>query len=217
MENMQAYLQATPDIDCNHSAIIQLSESLTRDCSSASDKAVKLFYYVRDECHYNMYATTGERSAYRSSAIMESGQGWCLQKAVLLASLGRAAGIPSRLILVSIRNHKSPPEAVEFMGTNVFFPHAYNHFFLNGQWVKAAATFDKEICDRIQVPAVEFDGVHDAILPGQDLNGQPYIDYLEEYGYFSDLPWEMIMENSSKLYGDLMSNWFKHDPKEAIQ
>ncbi len=209
MENMQVYLAADTDIDCDHPAIMELSKKLTQDCNSASEKVVKLFYYVREECHYNMYATTGEREAYHSSAILISGQGWCLQKAILLASLGRAAGIPSRLILVSIRNHKSPPEAVELMGGNVFFPHAYNHFFLNGHWVKAAATFDREICERIQVPVVEFDGIHDAILPGQDLNGQPYIDYLDEYGYFAGLPWEMILENTYKIYGEIAQQWLK--------
>jgi len=209
LENMQNYLQASPQIDCDHPAIVEICQRLTRDCSTAGDKAVKLFYYVRDECHYNMYATTGEREAYRSSVILKSGQGWCLQKAILLASLGRAAGIPSRLILVSIRNHKSPPEAVELMGTNVFFPHAYNHFFLNNKWVKAAATFDREICQRIQVPTVEFDGVQDAILPGSDLNGQPYIEYLDEYGSFAEIPWDMIVEKSYQLYGEGAQRWLK--------
>ncbi len=204
---MQEYLQASLEIDCNHPAIMELSQKLTQNCLTDSDKAVKLFNYVRDECHYNMYATTGEREAYLSSAILKSSQGWCLQKAILLASLGRAAGIPSRLILVSIRNHKSPPEAVKLMGTNVFFPHAYNHLFLNGHWVKAAATFDREICQRIQVPVVEFDGINDAILPSADLNGQPYIDYLEEYGYFAEVPWELILEKSYRLYGDMANDW----------
>lgn len=209
VEDKLNYLQASREIDCDHSVIRELSESLTRSCRTASEKAVNLFNYVRDECHYNMYATTGEREAYRSSTILKSGQGWCLQKAILLASLGRAAGIPSRLILVSIRNHKSPPEAVELMGTNVFFPHAYNNFFLNGQWVKAAATFDREICQRIQVPTVEFDGIHDAILPASDLNGQPYIEYLEEYGYFAEVPWALIMEKSHQLYGEVAQRWIK--------
>lgn len=209
MENMQVYLQASPSIDCDHPAIIELSERLTRDCNNDSEKAVRLFYYVRDKCHYNMYATTSERAAYRSSSILNSGQGWCLQKAILLASLGRAAAIPSRLILVSIRNHKSPPEAVKLMGSNVFFPHAYNQFYLDGMWVKAAATFDREICERIQVPVVEFDGQHDAVLPSQDLKGQPYIDYLEEFGYYAELPWKMILEKTQQLYGEKSQQWLK--------
>jgi transglutaminase-like putative cysteine protease len=211
MENMQDYLQADWNFDFYHPAMIKLCQSLTEGCSSDSEKAVRLFYYVRDNCHYNMYATTGKREAYQSSAILTSGQGWCLQKAILLTSLARAAGIPGRLILVSIRNHKSPPEAVEMMGTNLFFPHAYNYLYLNGKWVKAAATFDREICERIKVPAVEFDGEHDAILSPQDLNGQPYIEYVDEYGCFATVPWKLILENARQVYGDLSDKWFKND------
>lgn len=208
---MQDYLRADQDFDFDHPAVAGLCRQLTEGCSSDIEKAVRLFYYVRDNCHYNMYATTGDRDAYHSSAILASGQGWCLQKAILLSSLARGAGIPSRLILVSIRNHKSPPETLEMMGDNLFFPHAYNHLFLNGKWVKAAATFDREICERIQVPTVEFDGEHDAILSPLDLNGQPYIEYVKEYGYFAYLPWDFILENAYKVYGDLCRNWFKND------
>lgn len=211
MENIQDYLQADENFDFEHPAIAELCRSLTEGCSDDRQKAIRLFYYVRDSCHYNMYATTAEREAYQSSAILASGQGWCLQKAILLTSLARAAGIPSRLILVSIRNHKSPPEAVRLMGTNLFFPHAYNHLFLNGRWVKAAATFDREICERIQVPAVEFDGEHDAMLASQDLKGQPYIEYVEEYGCFATIPWPLIITNSRQIYGELSDNWFKHE------
>jgi transglutaminase-like putative cysteine protease len=211
MDNMQDCLQSDRNFDFNHPAVAELCKSLTSGCNSDHEKAVRLFYYVRDNCHYNMYATTGKPEAYRSSAILANGQGWCLQKAILLTSLARAAGIPSRLILVSIRNHKAPPEAVEMMGTNLFFPHAYNHLYINGRWIKAAATFDREICGRIQVPAVEFDGEHDAILSSQDLSGQPYIEYVDEYGYFTSVPWEMILTNARRVYGDLSDNWFKNE------
>jgi transglutaminase-like putative cysteine protease len=211
MENMQDFLQADWNFDFYHPAVIKLCKDLTEGCNSDREKAVRLFYYVRDECHYNMYAVTGKGEAYQSSAILAGGQGWCLQKAILLTSLARSAGIPSRLLLVSIRNHKSPPEAVEMMGTNLFFPHAYNHLYLNGKWVKAAATFDREICERIQVPAVEFDGENDAVLSSLDLNGQPYIEYVDEYGCFADVPWKLILENARRVYGDLSDKWFKND------
>lgn len=208
---MQEYLQPDWIFDFDHHTISELCQRLTAGSNNDRDKAVQLFYYVRDKCHYNMYATTNKGEAYRSSAILASGQGWCLQKAILLTSLARAAGIPSRLILVSIRNHKSPPEAMELMGTNLFFPHAYNQFYLNGRWVKAAATFDREICERIGVPAVEFDGEHDAILAAQDLNGQPYIEYVKEYGQFAAVPWTLILDEARKIYGELSDKWFKND------
>ena len=207
MEDISLYLQATPCIESEHPLIREKAEEITRGLSNEVEKAVKLFNYVRDKCHYNMYATTGDIEAYRASAILAKGQGWCVQKAVLLAALCRAVGIPCGLLLVTIRNHKSPPEALELMQTNVFFPHMYNCIFLNGKWLKAAPTFDREICERTGVPVVNFDGLTDAILPGEDLQGKPYIEYLEDYGVYPDLPWEFILENSYRIYGDLTRHW----------
>ncbi|MBP8819896.1 MAG: transglutaminase family protein [Syntrophomonadaceae bacterium] len=207
MQDISLYLQATPYIESKHPLIREKAGEITRGLSSEVEKAVKLFNYVRDKCHYNMYATTGDIEAYRASVILAKGQGWCVQKAVLLAALCRAAGIPCGLLLVTIRNHKSPPEAVKMMQTNVFFPHMYNSIFLNGKWVKAAPTFDRKICERTGVPVVNFDGLNDAILPGEDLQGNPYIEYLEDYGMYPDLPWDFILENSYRIYGDLTEHW----------
>lgn len=212
MEDISLYLKATPFIESDHPLIWEKVEEITRGLVSEIDKAVGLFNYVRDKCHYNMYATTGDIEAYRASTILTNGQGWCVQKAILLAALCRAAGIPCGLILVSIRNHKSPPEAVELMQTNVFFPHMYNCIFLNGKWLKAAPTFDKEICERTRVPVVVFNGLNDAILPDKDLQGNPFIDYLEDFGVYSDLPWDFILENSHKIYGDLTEHWLGTEP-----
>ncbi|KUG03013.1 transglutaminase-like domain [hydrocarbon metagenome] len=209
VKDLDIYLQPTPSIDCEHPLIVRMVEELIRGCSGDSEKAVRLFYYVRDKCHYNMYDLSDDPDEYRSSRILGKGQGWCMPKAILLTSLCRAARIPSRLILTSIRNHKSPPEAVEMMGTNIFFPHVYNHIYLNRSWVKAAPTFDYDICERIGVAAVEFDGINDAILPRQDLAGGLYIEYLEEYGVFADVPWKLISEIGYKIYGDNMRSWFK--------
>ena len=144
MQDTSLYLQATPYVESKHPLIRKKAEEITRGLGNETEKAVKLFNYVRDECHYNMYATTGDIEAYRASAILAKGQGWCVQKAILLAALCRAVEIPCGLMLVTIRNHKSPPEVVEIMKTNVFF-HMYNSIFLNGKWLKAAPTFDREI------------------------------------------------------------------------
>ncbi len=209
MKDLDIYLQPTASIDCDHPLIVKQAVDLTLGCNRNNEKAVRLFYYVRDKCHYNMYTLSADPDDYRSSQILEKGKGWCMPKAILLASLCRAAGIPSRLILTSIRNHKSPPEAVEMMGTNVFFPHVYNHIYLNERWVKAAPTFDFDICERIGVPAVEFDGVNDAILPERDLIGGLYIEYLEEYGIFADVPWKLIYQIGYETYGQDMRTWFK--------
>lgn len=207
MQDPSLYLRATPFIESDHLLIRQKAEEITRGIAHESDKAVGLFNFVRDKCHYNMYATTGNIEAYRASAILPSGQGWCVQKAILLAALCRAVEIPCGLLLVSIRNHKSPPEAVELMQTNVFFPHMYNCLYLNGRWLKAAPTFDRDICERTGVPVVDFDGGNDAILPDKDLKGHPFIEYLDDFGVYVDLPWDFILENSRRIYGELTKHW----------
>lgn len=206
-QELSVYLEPTWFIDADNPKIMEAAQQLTAACCRDQEKVVKLFYFVRDQIHYNMYDTSANKENYPASAVLNTGHGWCVQKAILLAALGRACGIPSRLIIVAIRNHKSPAEAHEIMGTDVFFPHAYNQFYIDGLWIKCAATFDKDICERIGVATVEFDGVNDAILPGLDLVGQPYIDYLEEFGYYADFPWEWVWEKSSDVYGEKLRNW----------
>lgn len=209
MEDLSAYLKPTPFIDSDHSSLQALVESLTAPADNNAQKISKLFYYVRDMVHYNMYTTSSQDDGYKASRIIEKGKGFCAQKAIVFTALARAAGIPSRLVLVAIRNHKAPPEVVEVMKTDIFFPHIYNQFYINSQWISAAATFDKIICDRINVAAVEFDGLSDALLPSQDLNGDPYIDYVDQYGKFADFPYDLILENMPKYYGEAYTMWFE--------
>jgi len=47
-------------------------------------------------------------------------EGYCVQKAVLLVALARAAGIPARLRFAEIRSHLTAPEIVEKRGSNLF-------------------------------------------------------------------------------------------------
>ncbi len=204
---MEKYLSATNFLDSDQADIRRLVEDLVEPDDSVSLKAKKLFYFVRDNIHYDMYAVSNKGEDYMASTILHNARGYCVQKALILAALGRAAGIPSRLVLVAIRNHKSPSDALEVMKTDIFFPHMYNQFFINDKWVSVAATFDKSICERINVAAVEFDGINDAILPAFDNEGNLYIEYIDEFGEYEDFPFQFILANISNYYEDYTS-WF---------
>ncbi len=206
---MEEYLQATYCLDCDNAEIRKLVTELTAGIDSDSEKAKKLFYYVRDKVHYDMYAVSNLGDDYKASSILKAGRGYCLQKAILLTAMGRAAQIPSRLVLVAIRNHKAPSEVHEVMKNDIFFPHAYNQFYINSTWVNAAATFDRSICEKINVPWVDFDGVSDALLPAAGYDGEPYIEYVDRYGVFQDVPWPLILEKLSFYYGNDYDIWFK--------
>ncbi len=195
------YLTPTFTIESDHERIIQTAMDLTENCTENTEKAVKLFYFVRDSIHYSFYMISVFIEDFKASKVLEWGKGYCVQKAVLLASLGRAAGIPSRMTFAKIKNHSIPPQVVQKLGTNTFPRHGYNQFFLNGRWISAAATFDKKLCRKNGLPTVEFDGKSDSVLPEKTLNGAPYIEYLEKFPPKSDLPFEWIVERTSKVVG----------------
>ncbi len=214
--NMELYLKATPTLDAGHERIVETARTLTRGCSSDDEKAVKLFYFVRDSIGYNVFMISVFIEDFRASRILEWGKGYCVQKAVLLAALGRAAGIPSRLAFAKIRNHKLPEHVFQIIKTNTFHGHGYNQFLLNGQWVSAAATFDRNLCEKNGLPTVEFDGKSDAILPEKGLKGEPYIEYVEKFPPHDDLPFHWIAEKISEIVGPDKRPWLDKDHEGKI-
>ncbi|MCD6265667.1 MAG: transglutaminase family protein [Deltaproteobacteria bacterium] len=213
---MGQYLRATSTIEAEHEKIIETATKMTRGCVSDEEKAVALFYFVRDSIRYNIYMISVFIEDFRASRILEWGKAYCVQKAVLLTALGRAAGIPSRLVFAKIKNHKLPAHILEMMGTNTFPRHGYNQFFLNGSWVNAAATFDKPLCQKAGLPTVEFDGKRDAILPEKDLKGAPYIEYIEKFPPKEDLPFDWIRERVSKIVGPDKRPWLNRAQERSI-
>lgn len=199
--DMAAFLQPTPTIESDHSAIVACAESVTADCANDREKTVKLFYFVRDSIKYNLFMISAYIEDFKASCILEWGKGYCVQKAVLLAALSRAAGIPCRLAYAKIRNHHAPEHIVKMIGTNVFPRHGYNQFYYGGRWISATAAFDKNLCEKNGLPTVEFDGLRDALLPEKDSEGGPYIEYLEKYPATANLAFEWIVPVIRERFG----------------
>jgi len=205
--SLTPYLTPTQMIDAGEKNIVAAAAMLTKDCADDVEKATRLFYFVRDSIKYNVYMVSVFIEDFKASRILAWGKGYCVQKAVLLTALGRAAGIPSRLAFAKIRNHTVPQHIINMTGSNIFPRHGYNQFYLQGRWVSAAATFDKALCKKNGLPTVEFDGKHDAHLPAQDLNGNPYIEYLEMYSSHEDLPFDWIKERLLTIVGPDKRPW----------
>ena len=204
---MEIYLKPTEAVDFNYAAIQETSKKLTLGCTNDVEKTIKLFHFVRDSIQYNMYMVSMHLDDYKASTTLMRGKGYCVQKAVLLAALGRAAHIPSKLAFAKIENHKMPAHLMEQFGAAISPRHGYNQFYLHEKWVSVAATFDKKLCQRNGLCTVEFDGVHDAVLPETDLAGNPYIEYLEKYEPQADLPLEWITKEISKIWGMEKRAW----------
>jgi transglutaminase-like putative cysteine protease len=106
---LDVYLRPTFTIESGHARIIETAKEIIRDCQTDKEKAIRLFYFVRDMIYYNVDMVSVFKEDFKATRILEWGQGYCVQKAVLLAALGRASGIPTRLTFAKIRNHKLPP------------------------------------------------------------------------------------------------------------
>jgi transglutaminase-like putative cysteine protease len=157
------------------------------------ERAARVFEFVRDEITYDFLAKL-KREEYEASYTLRVGQGFCTQKAVLLAALGRGAGIPTALVLTDLRDNSLPERVVRAMGgSNLFEYHGLVAFHLGGRWVKADATLSPDVVRRRRYRPVEFNGRQDALLAATTLEGKPHIRYESVRGVYADLPFDEMV------------------------
>jgi len=194
MTGMEKHLASTYTIDCAEPSIKEKAAELTKGQQTEINKAKTLFYFVRDHIKYNPYGGIAPFEEYKASATLKRGEGYCVQKAVLLAALARAAGIPARLGFVNVRNHLLPKEIIDGLrGDNVMKYHGYTLMYLNGKWVKATPSFDIELCREHKFIPVEFDGTKDAIFHRHNQEGKLHMEYVHNHGIYDEVPWEEIL------------------------
>jgi len=127
--NTPDHLQATRYLDHDHEAVQAYAHKVCAGAGNARERAVALYYAVRDDIRYDPYTCTLEADHLRASEILARGRSYCVGKAVLLAAVGRAAGIPTRLGFADVRNHFTSPQLLQLMGTDIFYYHATPIFF----------------------------------------------------------------------------------------
>ena len=184
-------------LDAEHPDVAALAASLRRD--TPRETSIALFDWVRDHVTYVALPPL-DRDDFKASTVLRRRWGYCVQKAALLAALGRAAGIPSRLGFADVRNHQSPEALRAAMGTDVFTWHGYTEFQLDGRWVKATPAFDPGAAARAGVLPVSLDGANDALMHPVDPRGNPFIEYVLERGSFDDVPFDAIQASLRELY-----------------
>ncbi|MBI9077709.1 MAG: transglutaminase domain-containing protein [Desulfatibacillum sp.] len=197
----EKYLNPTPILDSDHSVVQEYVQETLQGETDPVKQAVLLFNKVRDHIGYNPYVPFHRPSDYQSSKLIERGNGYCVCKASLLCALGRAAGIPSRMGFVNIRNQAAPPVVIEILGGDLFVFHGFTEFFLDDKWVKATPAFDAPVCRSHNIDLPQFDGIHDCTLPPKDRAGKPYVDYLERFGSFHDVPLDDLLRVWEQYYG----------------
>jgi transglutaminase-like putative cysteine protease len=192
----EKFLEPTFYLDCDEETVKEKALEIVRGILTPRDRAVRIFYAVRDGIKYTIYGKRSLPEHFRASAVLSAGEGYCVQKAILLVALSRAASIPARLRFAAIRSHLTSKEMLEKRGSNLFPYHGYTDLYIEGSWIKAAPTFDLVSCINGGLRPVEFDGRHDALLPPTTLDDRPHIEYVEDRGFFEDVPFDAIMKAS---------------------
>ena len=193
MPDMGNYLRCTEIIDCDEESIRQKAQELTEGLQTDREKAVALYYFVRDTIRHNAYAQLYDLERYKASEVLEAGNGICQQKSVLLAALARAVGIPARIGFVDVNDHQLSESFKQMIGgINVFPFHGYAELFIDGRWVHASPAYDLATCRRKRFVPVDFDGVSDAKDSRYTEDGEPHIEHIEYHGPYEDFPWDEI-------------------------
>ncbi len=203
---MKEYLQPTEFLNFDDASVKAFAERNSVGAATEKEKAVRLYYAVRDGFQYNPNILDLRREGLRASDLLTRNRGYCVEKAVLLAASARAVGVPSRLSFYIVRNHIAAEKLEKLLQKNYLVFHGAAELFLDGRWLKTTPAFNKNLCDYLKVEPLEFDGTRDSIFQEYDKSGNVFIEYLHEYGAFADLPYELYLEELKKHYPHIFND-----------
>lgn len=195
-------IAATPYVDSDHPAVVAFAREATAGAVSDRERASRLFAAVRERLRYDPYTISASPGEYRASTVVGRDRGYCIPKAVLLCAAARAVGIPAWLGFADVKNHLTSEKLQRMLnGADLYIWHGYAALEIDGRIVKATPAFNAALCERFGVPALEFDGVHDALLQPYDGQGRAYMEYVADRGLFEELPLSRILDDFRRLYG----------------
>ncbi len=196
---MSEFLSPGRYVDSTHPAVASFSKENTKGASER-ERAVSLYYAVRDGVRYNPFLDFTKPGVFTASAVLAAGEGFCIGKAALLAACSRAAGIAARVGFADVKNHLTSPRLAETMGSDLFVYHGYTEFLLDGKWIKATPAFNLELCRRFRVKPLEFDGATDSIFHPFDQDERRHMEYLRDRGSYADVPVDDIQKAFREAY-----------------
>jgi transglutaminase-like putative cysteine protease len=207
---MDQYLKATSIIDSDHPDIRAFAKEKIGDAIDPVERAVRLYYAVRDGIWYDPYYPFFLPEHYRASNVLKGRRGFCIPKLSLLCAAGRASGIPSRAGFATVRNHLATRQLLDFLGSDLFVFHGFTEFFLEEKWVKATPAFNRELCGRHGVEPLEFNGREDSIFQPYNSEKKRFMEYIEFHGSYPDIPVQEIVSAWQRIYGrERVQGWIE--------
>lgn len=194
-------------VDSDHPAVVAFANEHGGG-RPPKEAAIALYYVVRERLRYNPWRVRYTEDAYTSSSVVlrdPSEGGHCIDKALLLAGAARALGIPSRLHYATVRNHIGTARLEAKLGTDLLVYHGYTELYLGDRWVAATPAFNRELCEKLGVAPLEFDGEHDSIFQAYDRIAGRFMEYVEDHGSHPDVPFDAMIAAWKHHYGRFAS------------
>ncbi|MBE7638621.1 transglutaminase [Sneathiella sp. P13V-1] len=197
-----SWTKAGEYVDADHPAIAAfIAMSFDgHDPKTDREKAILLFNGVRDLIRYNPYQINFDAPTYKASAVAKMESAFCVPKAILLTACLRQVGISAAVGFADVKNHLNSPKLAAAMGTDLFSYHGYVTLKLDGEIYKVTPTFNKDLCDRFGVKAIEFDGTSDALFHEYDAEERKHMEYVKDRGIYEDPPMEDLLSDLGELY-----------------
>jgi transglutaminase-like putative cysteine protease len=197
------YLVSTYYFDYESDEIQQLIAELKTDSLSKKEKTIRLYLKVRDSWRYDPYSLSFSKENFKASNIAKKSKGHCVEKSIILIACLRALNIPARLHLGKVKNHIGVERLTEKFGTNELTPHGMVNVYLNNKWLKLSPAFNKSMCRICNVSPLEFDGENSSFLQEFNDEGNLFMEYLDDYGHFEDVPLEFMINNAKEHYPNI--------------
>lgn len=159
-EDLKPYLEASADLNWKDPVVAALARKAAGDEKDPWKLAERLCRFVHD------FVQTKNLSVgfATASEVARSKEGDCTEHGILLAALGRAVGIPTRIVTGIVYTE-------EFAGQeNVFVGHLWTQFWIDGEWVDVDSAFNDTDVDPTHIAmglsAAGDDGMADLVASG---------------------------------------------------
>lgn len=200
MNDHKTYLQPGFYTDSDHPSVIAYTHKLIAGMEDKKAQVVRIYEAVRDDFKYYPYHLILKPYALKASYLLTKDYGYCVEKSNLFAACMRVLGIPSKLSYANVRNHLATDKVEDYLKTDLMVFHGFVEIFFNGKWIKATPVFNKDLCVRLGVAVLDFDGENDAVFQESDKSGNPFMEYVHDYGTFSDVPFELFLSELKRNY-----------------
>lgn len=204
--NQALLLAETQVLNFRHPDVIHFVKEHITPNMPPHEKIRRLFSAVRDTIWYTPYSMDLTKKGISAAETLERKEGFCVPKAVLLAASLRSQGFPTALGFARVRNHQATQKYLSFFQTDVFPFHGFVYVFVEARWITLTPAFNKEWYERYQIPIPDYQPFQNIRLPEKDLKGNPFFQYLKDFGAHPDLPHKLMLQEFANTFPHLPVN-----------